>query len=1516
MDFNGALTTIFTGSIGVSPGTSISGSYLVEKGSEELNTAAAVNCASDQLIAFEYLNSRPCTNVRATEDLAGLTLLPGVYCSQSGSFSITSSSLTLDAQGDQNAKFIFQTDTTVTTATQTSFILINGANNKNVYWKVGTAMTLGLSSSFIGNVLAKTSISVGTSTAVVGRLLAQAGVTFAGSGDMRLPGAMPSSSPAPLVVSGPDMDELGLTITVEFNVNTNRAGLTSEFDCLALLFSDVGNAADIFNGCVWIDRKTLEIDLRPAQQDIDEFGSTLHVDGNITIRGGMITRNDGSASIPETILRVKQPIINDIRFGVIFETVLAQCADFEVEVSSPLGATRGDALKWNWNLISGYRNDVNITNENEVNDFRAALDIASANDETEILIPEALIPKAVEYSISVTASDRLGRSFSRLIIFTVEGSQAPSIRFSRRPDNDEISLSGLAQYRTSTVIQECIGDANSSSTSNFDFQFVWLIQEPTNTIETQLSIANFLLADPRRLRIDGKSLIPFVDSYTIQYTITATSRVGGETLESTRSIPLTVKPSEVVASIRGGDRSVGSLSDLTLDASESKSTVEDLEITPANWSLTKDFTWTCAVVGAETDCTSKLLAETSTQASQKILSLNLASLRNELNNPAELQITFHVDVEFSLTRDDDDVFTSTDTSEVMITLLEGDVPDVRLESITPKDTPTITIGESRFFKVNQESDLRLQAAVETHEDATATIVGWEVVEGDIDNLEDVVDGDITSTTLVITGGLLTRGGRYRFRFRSSFEGSAIFGFTEVGIMVNRPPRGGSLEVYRLGENGGIGRVIALEENVTSDSEQIWLRAEQWIDNDSPLTYQYYYSFTENIEDSVLLGVAASSRRIRTTVPTPSDDTDTVWVLAKIFDSLGASIVVSRTVHIIKPGVEALSQFVGLQLETGNVCLQTKDTTCVARSANAGIRTSNLLGPSEDRLRLLEAEESIVDQMVTLLQESMTFYVNDIDQASFYLDALKASSVGFGLSTSNSLEIMVLTNQVLNTNLDILETQFRYSDNLARRVVTIVSNLLVAIGSGDVAGTDELFGNLTTVSVKVSRCVLLGRDAGAGTRTIQASFNDIEVFCDQASDVGIFTRLVTLGQSSNVIPGALHGIGLSDFEFENCGTDEQRDTRNEGRVKPHILLQENIDNGDTTDVIIVVEEFVRPPFVVDQSAAIVTAAKGSTTASTLVEKLKDFIANSLLPDGNLLDEDGLNVGNLSSTDNRFLRSSNLKWNIRSLSEIVDGSLSNSEFSRSVASKSLRVQAYDRDGNSQTTSQNVEVAMVVFPDENLDLTQVMTVADIVDGKVPYPSQIFTCPEEGGSVAVDCDDPFSAETNTIDIHCGASMSENHVEFFCPTKLLMPVVLLFDELEGNWHDTTIGFDGISFDSSRVISANSSDLGLFTSSLLFVDMEMAARILPPTPTAFPKATAPAKQVPVDQDSSSSGGLSSGIIALISLSVIAMLSIAIVSTVLYLRLKRKKTPHEESLASADHEAESIVPIIDREEGGE
>jgi hypothetical protein len=110
-----------------------------------------------------------------------------VYCSATGKLTFSAATITLDARGDPNAKFIFRTETSLTTATATSFKLINGAKSSNVFWAIGTAATLGYSSNFVGTIIAGEAVTVGTSTVVDGRALALAAVTFSDQGIITAP---------------------------------------------------------------------------------------------------------------------------------------------------------------------------------------------------------------------------------------------------------------------------------------------------------------------------------------------------------------------------------------------------------------------------------------------------------------------------------------------------------------------------------------------------------------------------------------------------------------------------------------------------------------------------------------------------------------------------------------------------------------------------------------------------------------------------------------------------------------------------------------------------------------------------------------------------------------------------------------------------------------------------------------------------------------------------------------------------------------------------------------------------------------------------------------------------------------------------------------------------------------------------------------------------------------------------------------------------------------------------------
>ena len=192
--FAGTVTTIATGNMGVSPGTSIGGNVLLGTGSFERQSTLSIACAADLDVAYlaasqavptVYLGLSSGKNL-PTADLSGLTLVPGVYSSV-GSIIVSATTVTLDGQGDPNAQFIFQAATSLVTSTATSFILVNGASAANVYWVVGTGVTLGNSASFVGTIMAGTAVTFNTNAVLVGRALAHTAVTFAGLGTVTLP---------------------------------------------------------------------------------------------------------------------------------------------------------------------------------------------------------------------------------------------------------------------------------------------------------------------------------------------------------------------------------------------------------------------------------------------------------------------------------------------------------------------------------------------------------------------------------------------------------------------------------------------------------------------------------------------------------------------------------------------------------------------------------------------------------------------------------------------------------------------------------------------------------------------------------------------------------------------------------------------------------------------------------------------------------------------------------------------------------------------------------------------------------------------------------------------------------------------------------------------------------------------------------------------------------------------------------------------------------------------------------
>jgi hypothetical protein len=140
-----------------------------------VTAAIAQQAALDALNAYNNISpaSRPGGTDPGAGQLGALVLAPGIYQAAGGSFMITGSDLTLDAQGDTNAIWIFQAASSLTVGgpgAPRNIILVNGAQAKNVFWYVGSAATIN---------------AAGGGT-MVGTIIASAGVSFSTPGNVAL----------------------------------------------------------------------------------------------------------------------------------------------------------------------------------------------------------------------------------------------------------------------------------------------------------------------------------------------------------------------------------------------------------------------------------------------------------------------------------------------------------------------------------------------------------------------------------------------------------------------------------------------------------------------------------------------------------------------------------------------------------------------------------------------------------------------------------------------------------------------------------------------------------------------------------------------------------------------------------------------------------------------------------------------------------------------------------------------------------------------------------------------------------------------------------------------------------------------------------------------------------------------------------------------------------------------------------------------------------------------------------
>lgn len=154
--------SVINGNLGVAPGSAITGfpPGAVTNGAIFDNDAVAQLAQAQLTTLYNVLAGRPATHDLTGQDLGGMTLTAGVY--NFDNIAGLNGTLTLNAQGNPNAVFIFNVGSALTTGSASVVALENGAQGGNVFFRVGSSATLGTASTFNGEIVALTAITLTT----------------------------------------------------------------------------------------------------------------------------------------------------------------------------------------------------------------------------------------------------------------------------------------------------------------------------------------------------------------------------------------------------------------------------------------------------------------------------------------------------------------------------------------------------------------------------------------------------------------------------------------------------------------------------------------------------------------------------------------------------------------------------------------------------------------------------------------------------------------------------------------------------------------------------------------------------------------------------------------------------------------------------------------------------------------------------------------------------------------------------------------------------------------------------------------------------------------------------------------------------------------------------------------------------------------------------------------------------------------------------------------------------------
>ncbi|HEX6141064.1 MAG TPA: ice-binding family protein, partial [Candidatus Limnocylindria bacterium] len=199
------------GDLGISPAASVTGFPPgTVTGTIHAADAVALQAKIDLGTAYDQAASLAVTANHGT--LGGLTLVGGVYNAGGVTLDLTGT-LTLDGENDPSSVWVFQATSDLVTASSSTVALINGASACNVFWQVTSSATLGSGSTFVGTIMALTSITMDDGVTMTGRALARNGAvtlindridaSTCSAATAPTPVATPVTGPSPTIAATP-----------------------------------------------------------------------------------------------------------------------------------------------------------------------------------------------------------------------------------------------------------------------------------------------------------------------------------------------------------------------------------------------------------------------------------------------------------------------------------------------------------------------------------------------------------------------------------------------------------------------------------------------------------------------------------------------------------------------------------------------------------------------------------------------------------------------------------------------------------------------------------------------------------------------------------------------------------------------------------------------------------------------------------------------------------------------------------------------------------------------------------------------------------------------------------------------------------------------------------------------------------------------------------------------------------------------------------------------------------------